>query len=27
MAWPRPSIAQIMQLPLEGLRQYRLPFQ
>ncbi len=25
--WPRPTIAQIMQLPLEALRQYRLPFQ
>jgi hypothetical protein len=24
--WPRPTIAQIMQLPLEQLRQYRLPF-
>jgi hypothetical protein len=25
--WPRPTIAQIMQLPLTQLRQYRLPFQ
>jgi hypothetical protein len=24
--WPRPTIAQIMQLPVEQLRQYRLPF-
>ena len=25
--WPRPTIAQLMQLPLDQLRQYRLPFQ
>ena len=27
ISWPRPSIAQITQLPLEQLRQSRLPFQ
>jgi uncharacterized membrane protein YeiB len=27
VTWPRPTIAQIMQLPLDQLRQYRLPFQ
>jgi hypothetical protein len=27
LTWPRPSIAQIMQMTMEELRQYRLPFQ
>ena len=27
ITWPRPTIAQIMQMPLEQLRQFRLPFQ
>ena len=27
VTWPRPTIAQIMQMTLEELRQYRLPFQ
>ena len=27
ITWPRPSIAQIMQMSLEELRQPRLPFQ
>jgi hypothetical protein len=27
ISWPRPTIAQIMQLPLEQLQQYQLPFQ
>ena len=26
-SWPRPTIAQIMQMPLEQLQQYQLPFQ
>ena len=27
ITWPRPTIAQIMQMPMEQLRQFRLPFQ
>ena len=27
VTWPRPTIAQIMQMTLEQLRQFRLPFQ
>ena len=27
VTWPRPTIARIMQLPLDQLGQYRLPFQ
>jgi hypothetical protein len=27
ISWPRPTIAQIMQMPLEQLQQYQLPFQ
>jgi hypothetical protein len=27
ITWPRPTIARIMQMPLEQLRQFRLPFQ
>jgi hypothetical protein len=27
VTWPRPTIAQIMQIPLDQLRQFRLPFQ